>query len=33
MSFIVSINAVSFLERLVSEMICYMSSGMLNPIH
>ena len=27
----VSISAIDCLERLVSEMICYVSSGMLNP--
>ena len=28
-----SFHAVDFLERLVSEMTCYVSSGTLNPTH
>ena len=30
---VVSTSAVSCLERLVSKVTCYMSSGMLNPTH
>jgi len=30
---IVSTSAIDCLERLVSEMTCYVSSGMLNPTH
>jgi len=30
---VVSIIAIDCLERLVSEMTCYVSSGMLNPTH
>jgi len=30
---VVSTGAIGFLERLVSETTCYVSSGMLNPTH
>ena len=30
---VVSISAIDCLERLVSEMTCYVSSGTLNPTH
>ena len=30
---VVSTSAIDCLERLVSEMTCYVSSGMLNPTH
>ena len=30
---VVSTSAINCLERLVSEMTCYASSGMLNPTH
>ena len=30
---VVSTSAIDCLERLVSEMTCYVSSGMLNLIH
>ena len=30
---VVSTSAINCLERLVSEMTCYVSSGMLNPAH
>jgi len=30
---VVSTSAINCLERLVSEMTCYVLSGMLNPTH
>ena len=33
MIFVVSTSAVDCVERLISEMTCYVSSGTLNPTH